>query len=54
VSLGIGTLWLSPFYPSPMVDFGYDISNFVDVDPAFGTLSDFKALISSMKAKGRQ
>ncbi|XP_043271077.1 alpha-glucosidase-like [Venturia canescens] len=42
----IDAFWLSPFYPSPMVDFGYDISNFVDVDPIFGNLADFDKLVS--------
>ena len=39
--LGIDALWLSPIYPSPMADFGYDISNYTDVHPLFGTLQDF-------------
>lgn len=51
--LGVETLWLTPFYPSPMVDFGYDISDFNDVDPLFGTMSDFLQLLSAMKDKGR-
>ena len=44
-NLGITGLWLSPFYPSPMADFGYDIENYCDVDPLFGTLDDFRELI---------
>jgi len=36
VRLGVDAIWLSPFYPSPMADFGYDISNYYDVDPRFG------------------
>jgi alpha-glucosidase len=44
-SLGINAIWLSPFYPSPMADFGYDVSNYQDVDPAFGTMNDFERLI---------
>jgi alpha-glucosidase len=44
--LGIDALWLSPIYPSPMVDFGYDISDFTDIHPLFGSLADFDALIS--------
>ncbi len=42
--LGVGALWLSPFYPSPMADFGYDVADYCDVDPMFGTLDDFKRL----------
>ena len=47
--LGINAVWLSPIYPSPMIDFGYDISNFTDIHPLFGTLSDFDALISEAR-----
>lgn len=47
--LGINAVWLSPIYPSPMIDFGYDISNFTDIHPLFGTLSDFDALISDAR-----
>ena len=36
-SLGVGAIWLSPFYRSPMADFGYDIADYTDVDPVFGT-----------------
>lgn len=43
--LGVHALWLSPFYPSPMVDFGYDIADYCNIDPLFGTLDDFKELI---------
>src|SRR3546814_6909105 len=43
-SLGVDAIWLSPFYPSPMDDFGYDIADYCDVDPIFGTLADFDAL----------
>ncbi len=43
--LGVDAIWLSPFFKSPMKDFGYDISNYRDVDPMFGTLDDFKALV---------
>ena len=39
-------VWLSPFYRSPMADFGYDISDHTDVDPAFGTLEDLDELIA--------
>lgn len=44
-SLGVDAIWISPFFPSPMLDFGYDVMNYRDVDPMFGTLADFDALI---------
>ncbi|MGQ0835580.1 MAG: alpha-glucosidase [Gammaproteobacteria bacterium] len=44
-SLGVAAIWLSPFFRSPMKDFGYDISDYRDVDPIFGTLADFDRLI---------
>ena len=43
--LGVGAVWLSPFYPSPQADFGYDVSDYTDVDPQFGTLDDFDRLV---------
>jgi alpha-glucosidase len=43
--LGVDALWLSPIYPSPMADFGYDISNYTNVHPLFGTLQDFDTLL---------
>ncbi len=45
VELGIDSLWISPFYPSPMKDFGYDISDYCSIDPIFGTLDDFDVLL---------
>lgn len=45
-SLGVDAIWVSPFFKSPMRDFGYDVSDFRDVDPLFGTLSDFDALLA--------
>lgn len=44
--LGVDALWLSPIYPSPMADFGYDISNYTDVDPLFGTVKDLDTLLA--------
>lgn len=44
-SLGVSMIWLSPFYPSPMADFGYDISDYCNVHPMFGTLEDFSTLV---------
>lgn len=45
--LGIEAIWISPIYPSPMADFGYDVSNYVDIHPLFGTLADMDALITA-------
>jgi alpha-glucosidase len=39
--LGVDAIWITPFYPSPQVDFGYDISDYRGVDPQFGTMADF-------------
>ena len=50
--LGADAVWLSPFFTSPMKDFGYDISNYRDVDPMFGTLADFRALVDRAHALG--
>ena len=50
--LGVDALWISPFFKSPMKDFGYDVSDYRDVDPMFGTLDDLRALIAGAKAKG--
>jgi alpha-glucosidase len=50
--LGISALWLSPIYPSPMADFGYDVSDYEAVDPTFGTLSDFDELVRGAHARG--
>ncbi|MGH3458019.1 glycoside hydrolase family 13 protein [Aeromicrobium sp.] len=46
VSLGVDALWLSPFYTSPQYDGGYDVSDYCDVDPLFGSLADFDALLT--------
>ncbi len=45
-NLGADAIWISPFFTSPMKDFGYDVSDYCDVDPMFGTLSDFDAVIA--------
>ena len=50
--LGIEAIWISPFFTSPMTDFGYDVSNYRDVDPDFGKLDDFRKLISEAHARG--
>jgi alpha-glucosidase len=52
VALGVEALWLSPIYPSPMADFGYDISDYTGVAPVFGTLADFDALLAAAHARG--
>lgn len=49
--LGVDALWLSPFYKSPMVDFGYDISDHYDVDPSFGVLDDYRKLLREAHAR---
>jgi len=50
--LGVDALWLSPFYRSPMADFGYDVSDYCDVDPLFGSLDDFDQLLADAHASG--
>jgi len=50
--LRVDAVWISPFYPSPMADFGYDITNYCDVDPVFCTLADFDRLIAEAHARG--
>jgi alpha-glucosidase len=51
-ALGVDAIWISPFFPSPMADFGYDVADYCDVDPCFGTLADFDALMVEAKALG--
>jgi alpha-glucosidase len=51
-SLGIDALWISPIYPSPMKDCGYDIQNYIDIDPLFGNLDDFKVLLAEAHKRG--
>src|SRR5213076_2148579 len=52
VELGVDAVLISPFYPSPMADFGYDVSDYCDIDARFGALSDFDALITEAKRRG--
>ena len=52
VWLGIDAIWIAPIYPSPMIDFGYDISDYCNVDPLFGSLQDFDALIAEAHTRG--
>lgn len=52
VELGVDAVWISPFFPSPMADFGYDITDYTGVDPLFGTLDDFDALLAEAHAHG--
>jgi alpha-glucosidase len=49
--LGVDAIWLTPVYPSPDVDFGYDISNYIDIDPRYGTLADFDRLVAEAKKR---
>lgn len=51
-SLGVDAVWLSPFFKSPMRDYGYDVADYCDVDPLFGTLADFKALLDKAHRLG--
>ena len=51
-SLGVDAVWLSPVFPSPMADFGYDISDYTGIDPLFGTMEDFDALIAAAHEAG--
>jgi alpha-glucosidase len=52
VGLGVDAIWISPIYPSPMADFGYDVADYRDVDPLFGTLADFDDLLAKAHAQG--
>lgn len=51
-SLGVDAIWISPFFTSPMADFGYDVSDYRDVDPLFGSLDDFKELVRVARGHG--
>src|SRR5206468_7798350 len=50
--LGVTAIWLLPFYPSPLRDDGYDISNYTEINPAYGTLRDFKQLLREARRQG--
>ncbi|WP_020186679.1 alpha-amylase family glycosyl hydrolase [Methylopila sp. 73B] len=52
VELGVDALWISPIYPSPMADFGYDVADYCGVDPIFGSLADVDRLIAEAHARG--
>ncbi len=52
--LGVTCLWMLPFFPSPLRDDGYDISNYVDVNPSYGTLNDFKQVLDAAHQRGMQ
>ena len=50
--LGVTMIWVSPVYKSPMVDMGYDISDYQDIDPQFGSMADFKELLAETNKRG--
>jgi len=50
--LGVDVIWISPIFPSPMADFGYDVRNYIDIDPMFGTLAELDALLADVHARG--
>jgi alpha-glucosidase len=50
-TLGVDAIWLSPIYPSPQVDFGYDVSNYEAIDPQYGTMADFDKLVAEAKKR---
>ena len=52
VRLGVDAVWISPIYPSPMADFGYDVADYCNVDPIFGTLETFHQLLSEVHRRG--
>ncbi len=51
-SLGVDAIWLSPIFPSPQADFGYDVSNYTDIEPAYGTLAEFDRLLAAAHERG--
>ena len=52
VKLGVDALWITPFYPSPMADFGYDVADYCGIDPLFGTMQDFDQLLEGIHSRG--
>ena len=52
VELGIDAIWISPIYPSPMEDFGYDVADYCGIDPMFGTMQDFDRLLEEAHRRG--
>ena len=52
MALGVDAIWLSPIYPSPMADFGYDVSDYTAIHPLFGSLADFDKLLAETHARG--
>ncbi len=50
--LNVDAVWISPIYPSPMADFGYDVSDYTDIHPMFGTMQDFDRLLADLHARG--
>ena len=50
--LGVDAIWITPFFPSPQVDFGYDVSDYEAIDPMYGTMADFDALVAAAKKHG--
>jgi oligo-1,6-glucosidase/alpha-glucosidase len=51
-ALGVDAIWLSPIFPSPMADFGYDVADYCGIEPMFGTLGDFDRLLAAVHARG--
>ncbi|MFT3891500.1 MAG: alpha-amylase family glycosyl hydrolase [Anaerolineales bacterium] len=51
-TLGVDAIWFSPIYPSPMYDFGYDVADYCDINPTFGTMADFDVLLAEMHKRG--
>jgi alpha-glucosidase len=52
VELGVDAIWICPIFPSPMADFGYDVANYIGIDPLFGTLPDFDVLLAEAHRSG--